>query len=159
MSEPYQAKKIPEHPWPAKRPVIAKVVAVTGLRLMKRGTWLIHPRTRALRTNDIVELTITDEQTAAPGIQINSVLYIGFIEVAQGGVVVAGDPVKIGRTVIGEVAGFSDIHYPNHLNVIAEGTEKFASKYIHPNKDAAIVKLGFELEDRVVFGKVTKTTK
>jgi hypothetical protein len=154
MTEPYKAKKIPYH-WNSspKRQVVGNIVALSGLRLTKRGTWLIHPRTRCCPISTVLELTVTDEAAVEPGNQVNSVLYVGFFEVSQGGIIVFGDPVKINGKMIGNVAGFSDIHCPNHLNVMVSGTEDFAAEYIEDAKDSTITKLKFKLEDEVVFGK------
>jgi hypothetical protein len=154
LTEPYKAKKIPDH-WntSSKRQVIGNIVALSGLRLTKRGTWLIHPRTRCCPKSSILELTVTDEKNIEPGSQVNSVLYVGFFEVSQGGIIVLGDSVKIKSKTIGTVAGFSDIHCPNHLNIMVAGTKEFATEYIEPTSDAAIVKMKLNLEDEVVFGK------
>lgn len=154
MAEPYKAKKIPDH-WKTapKRLVIGNIVALSGLRLTKRGTWLMHPKTRACPKNCILELTVTDEEEIVPGTQVNSVMYIGFLEITQGGVIVCGDPVKIQGKKIGTVVGFSDIHCPNHLNVMVAGTKDVATKYVEPSTDTSIVKMKFKLEDEVVFGR------
>jgi hypothetical protein len=154
MTEPYKAKKIPDH-WKTapKRGVVGNIVALSGLRLTKRGTWLMHPKTRACPKDCILELTITDEEGIEPGTQVNSVLYVGFMEVTQGGIVVCGDPVKIAGKALGTVVGFSDIHCPNHLNIMVHGTKAFAAKHIEPSSDTSIVKMKFKLEDEIVFGK------
>jgi hypothetical protein len=154
--EPYKAKKIPDH-WKTspKKNVEAKLIAVSGLRLEKRGTWLIHPRTRALRKYDIGELTLTNETKSEPGVQVNSVLYIGFFETEEGGVIVVGDPVKIGKKEVGTVAGFSDIHCPNHLNIMVKVSKEYAEKFILKTKDTSIAKLECKLHDPIVFGRTS----
>lgn len=154
MSEPYKMKKIPDH-WKTspKRMVMGNLVALSGLRLTNRGTWLMHPQTRACPKYSILELTITDEDSIGPGTQVNSVLYIGFLEVANGGIIVAGEPIRIQEMNIGSVAGFSDIHCPNHLNVMISGTKEFSSKFLVKSQNSMIVKMPFKLEDRVVFGR------
>lgn len=154
MAEPYKAKLIPEYSrLTPKKQVVGRLVAYGGLRLINRGTWLMHPRTRACPKNSIVELTITDEEGIEPATQVNSVLYIGFFEIIQGGMVVCDDPVTIQDKKVATVAGFTDIHYPNHLNIIATGTKQFAAKYVTPSEDASIVKMKFKLEDKAVFGR------
>ena len=80
-------------------------------------------------------------------------MYVGFLEVTQGGIVVCGEPVTIQGKKIGMTAGFSDIHCPNHLNIMVTGTKEFVKKHIAPSKDGSIVKMKFKLEDKVVFGK------
>ena len=152
--EPYQASKIPNH-WPdsLKRVVIGKFVAISGLRLKQRGTKLMHPRSRALPKSEIVELTATDDQAADPGSEVNSVLYIGFFEVQQGGIVVVGEDAQIGGETIGKITGFSDIHSPNHLNIILKGSREFISKFMDDSVDKTMVKLYLHLEDIVIFGQ------
>ncbi|MFW9853601.1 MAG: DUF6917 domain-containing protein [Candidatus Thorarchaeota archaeon] len=157
MAEPYESQKIPDH-WNSspKRAVLCRIVAISGLRLKQRDTWLMHPRTRTFPKFEIAEMTITDEELANPGHQINSVLYIGFLEVQQGGVVIAGDSVSISEKEIGVVGGFSDIHEPNHLNIMVKGNPDIIGKYITPYSDASVVKLDFNVEDEVVFGRHAK---
>lgn len=154
MSEPYKDKKIPDH-WESspKRQVVGNIIALSGLRLTNRGTLLMHPRTRAFPKFSIVELTVTDEDGIGPGALVNSVIYVGFLEVTGGGVIANGDPVRIQGKMIGSVAGFSDVHCPNHLNIIVIGTRDFASEYIESSTDASIVKTKFSIENRVVFGR------
>jgi len=154
MAEPYKAKKIPDH-WKTspKTQVKGKLVAISGLRLEGRGTWLMHPRTRACPKNAILELTVTDEEGIEPGLQVNSVTYIGFMEVTTGGIVVTGDTFTIDGKDIGIVAGFSDIHCPNHLNIMITCNKKFVDEYIEKSTDGTITKLNFQLYDEVVFGK------
>ena len=152
MSEPYKDRQIQDH-WkitPTKR-VIGQLIAMTGLRLTSRGTWLIHPRTRACPKHCIIELTISDEKDIHPGTKINSVVYLGFAEITDGGLVVHGQSVTIGGELIGHVGGFSEIHYPNHLNIIVSACEEFASEYMHPNGNATNVKLNYKLGDKVIF--------
>lgn len=111
----------------------------------------MHPRSRALPKHTIVELTATDEQQAAPGGEVNSVLYIGFFEVEQGGIIVAAEGVNIAGTDIGHIAGFSGIHEPNHLNVLVKANEPFISEYMRHTDDRTMVSLDFSLEQRVEF--------
>jgi hypothetical protein len=98
-----------------------------------------------------VELTATDEQQSGPGSKVNSVLYIGFFEVGQGGIIVAGESVSIEGLDIGRIAGFSGIHDPNHVNVIVRANDSFISKYMQDTSDKTMVSLDFSLEDTVQF--------
>jgi hypothetical protein len=154
MTEPYRAKKIPDH-WKTspKRKIVGTIIALSGLRLINRETWLMHPLTRCTPKDSIQELTVTNDKNAQPGQQVNSVLYIGFLEVTQGGVVAVGDPVMINKKVIGTVAGFSDIHAPNHLNIMVSGISKFNTEYLEHSLDATIVATKYKLNDEIVFGK------
>ncbi len=152
MVEPYKAKKIPDH-WKTapKKDVKGRIVAISGLRLEKRGTWLMHPRTRSLRKHDITELTVTDQDDAEPGVKVNSVMYIGFLEIEDGGVIVEGDRVLVAGEELGTVAGFSDIHCPNHLNIMVKTHEHYSEKNIQPYPDARIAKLDHKIKDDVLF--------
>ncbi len=152
MSEPYKNKQILDH-WkiaPTKQ-VVGQIIALTGLRLTNRATWVIHPRTRACPKNCIVEVTLTDETDIQPGTKINSVMYLGFLEMLQGGLVVIGQPVKVKGTLVGEVSGFSEIHYPNHLNIIISVTAEFAAENILPYSDADRANLKYKIGDELVF--------
>lgn len=153
MEEPYKEQKIPNH-WTGapKISVEGRIVAISGLRLTGRATELMHPLTRAFRKYDIGEITLTNEQSAIPGSQVNSVLYIGFVEIEVGGVVVSGDAVRIGGKNIGSVIGFSDVHFPNHLNILVKASEEYSRKFIRAYADMAMVKLEHSLDDRVIFG-------
>lgn len=154
MTEPYKAKKIPDH-WKTSRKtqVKGKLVAISGLVLKGRGTWLMHPRTRACPKNTILELTVTDDEGMEPGTQVNSVVYIGFMAVETGGIVVSGDTFTLAGNEIGIVAGFSDIHSPNHLNIMITCNQKFIDEYVTKSKDGTITKLNYQLDDEVVFGR------
>ncbi|MGY5881418.1 MAG: hypothetical protein RTV31_14295 [Candidatus Thorarchaeota archaeon] len=151
--EPYKAKKIPNH-WPTseKRSVVGKMVAISGLRLHHRGTKLIFPRSRSFPKYTIVEITLTDEQDVEPGDTVDSVLYLGFFEVVTGGIVVAGQLVKIEGAEIGTVAGFSDVHEPNHLNLLVQANQSMIQSYMTDTSDASMVKTKLHLEHEVVFG-------
>lgn len=150
--EPYEAEKIPNH-WPTsqKKSVIGKMVAISGLRLNKRGTKLMHPRSRSFPKYSIVEITLTDDGDANPGYTIDSVLYIGFFEVISGGIIVVGQSVSINSMIIGEVTGFSDVHEPNHLNILVLGNEHMKKRYLTNSKDRTIVKMDFQLDHEIIF--------
>jgi len=120
--EPYAGSLDPNAIYTGVRPVKARVVAVLRLELDDRKLQLIVQKSRALREGDIVEMAVTDEPGAAPGAEVNSVGYLGFVEITQGGVVLTGEEVSVtadgNRGVIGNVVGFDETHIPNHMNVI-----------------------------------------
>ncbi|NHI84365.1 MAG: hypothetical protein EAX81_08705 [Candidatus Thorarchaeota archaeon] len=152
MSEPYKDKQIMDH-WkivPTKK-VVGHLIALTGLRLTNRVTWIIHPRTRACPKYCIIELTVTDETDIQPGTKVSSVVYLGFAEITVGGLVVTGQTVTIQGVPIGKVVGFSEIHYPNHLNIIVSANEAFASDYLLSIENASNANLRYKLDDQVVF--------
>ncbi|MHA1977794.1 MAG: DUF6917 domain-containing protein [Candidatus Hodarchaeales archaeon] len=160
MVEPYKSNLIPDH-WQTapRRTIKGKLVAISGLRLKQRDTWLIHPRTRVFSKYSIAELTVTDEKSVNPGSNINSVLYIGFLEIQKGGVVIAGDIVALDGREIGNVRGFSDIHVPNHINIMVEGNREYLDKFVTPYQNSSIVDLELKIEDDVSFRRNSKISK
>lgn len=100
---------------------------------------LIAPFSRGVLANEIHELMLTEEQGAGPGKTVNRVRIIGFLEVETGGIILLGDEVFIAGNRVGEVAGFSVTHMPNHMNIVIK-VEKLAK----PN---------LKLEDKVVISK------
>ncbi|MFO7837069.1 MAG: hypothetical protein R6V83_10450 [Candidatus Thorarchaeota archaeon] len=156
--EPYENNKIPDH-WPssAKRSVVGKIIAVSGLRLLGRGTELIFPRSRSFPRHSIAEITFTNQNGVVPGNTVDSVLYLGFLEVVTGGIIVVGQPVDIGSTEIGKVVGFSDIHEPNHLNILVSGEGGQYKHIMESAMDGTVVTLDIKLNDDVIFGKDAAT--
>jgi len=90
----------------------------------RRGLKLIPSYTRVLLVNEIHELIITDEKEAGPGKEVNSIGYLGFIEVKKGGVIAVGDRVSLEGKIIGKIAGFDETHMPNHQNIIIKSERK-----------------------------------
>jgi hypothetical protein len=110
-----------EEPFVAKRTVEARVVCVLDARSERRGMQLeIHP-SRAVRAGEIHELALTCDPLAGPGILVDQVAYVGFVEIVRGGVILAGDEVALGEHHLGEVVGFDHTHLPNHMNILARG--------------------------------------
>lgn len=129
-----------EFPYSAVRPVQGRLVCILDARSVRRGMQLeIHP-SRALCTGEIHELALTDEAGAAPGGRVERVSYVGFVEIAQGGVVVAGEAVTVGARELGRVIGFDCTHFPNHMNILIRGAPWQTGK-----------DMGAELEDQVRF--------
>lgn len=126
---------------PVRRPLEARLVGVLNNRNDGRGLSLITTHTRVVRRYDIHELILTDEQQAAPGGTVGGVHYIGFVEFAEGGGILAeGDLVNVGGNVIGTIAGFDESHFPNHYNVVIKGPRRITG-----------VELGQQPGDPVVF--------
>ena len=128
-----------KNPYYAKRSVKGQLVVVLDGTYEERGLSLIKPPSRALRAGEIHELIVTDE-SAQPGIKVNNIAYVGFIEVTIGGVIVVGDEVHVGNKVIGKIAGYDETHMPNHLNIVLNGERS-------PGKERGLV-----LEEEVVIG-------
>ncbi len=118
--DPYESGMVKKDVFVRKRVVVGKLVALTDLTLESRGLRLIAPPSRALLTNEIHELIITEEKSAGPGATVNGVLVVGFFEVMVGGIVVVGDEVSIGNVPIGEIAGYDITHMPNHMNIVVK---------------------------------------
>jgi hypothetical protein len=110
-----------DFPYVAVRPVQGRLVCILDARSERRGMQLeIHP-SRALRAGEIHELALTDDAGAAPGVRVDRVAYVGFVEIGQGGVVVAGERVTLGRRELGQVVGFDCTHFPNHMSILIRG--------------------------------------
>jgi hypothetical protein len=103
----------------------------------------IYP-SRAVRAGEILELALTEDPGAGPGARVDQVAYIGFLEVSQGGVILIGDTVILGKRELGEVVGFDYTHFPNHMNIIIRGSTRETGHG-----------LGVNLEDLVVFAPTT----
>lgn len=122
--DPYKAGMFKKSPYASKVPIKATLSVILDEKLDQRGLELMSPPSRAVLRNEIHELIMTDEETAGPGQQVNRIAYLGFMEIQEGGVVVAGDTVKLGDKVIGEIAGFDPTHLPNHLNIVIRSTDR-----------------------------------
>jgi hypothetical protein len=103
---------------PRKRTVRGVLVKLLTHTREDRGMQLMDVQTRALLRAEIHELVTTDQDTAAAGDAIDRVGFLGFAEIAAGGIVERGDRVLAGERPIGTVLGFDDCHFPNHLNVL-----------------------------------------
>ena len=140
MSDPYACNMFGAfNPYYAKQPVIGRLVVVLDGVYENRGLELIKPPSRALRQAEIHEL-ISTEEAAQPGSKVDSIAYLGFFEVTQGGIIVTGDPVTIGGKALGEIAGYDETHMPNHLNIVMTGSKT-------PGKD-----FGLSVTNEVIIG-------
>lgn len=118
MADPYARNLVNRSFYHAKSAIRTKVVVVLTGALENRGLELIKPISRAFPKGTIIELIGTDEQDAAPGGNVQRIAYLAFVELADGGVIVAGDAVTAKGIQIGAIAGFDDTHMPNHQNTI-----------------------------------------
>lgn len=139
MTDPYRAGLFSENPYAAKRDVLGRLVVILRGKLENRALELIVPISRAVKKNEIHEIIITDQIEAAPGKVVNSISYVGFLEVASGGVLVAGDEVISSGRVLGKIAGFDETHLPNHLNIVLLSSTR-------PDG----VELGLKLESEII---------
>lgn len=100
----------------SNRDVRGRIVTVLRGVTDRRGLALTEVRSRAVPRHAIHELMTTDED-AAPGKSADRVALLGFFEVEAGGVILVGDEVYCGTTLLGVVAGFDETHMPNHQNI------------------------------------------
>jgi hypothetical protein len=123
--DPYVNKLLSaDMPCSEKSPVTGRMKCVLHARAEQRGLELAPFPSRALLKNEIHELILTLEETASPGKVVNRIAYVGFFEVADGGILWAGDEVYINGERIGTLAGYDLTHFPNHFNIVikSQGT-------------------------------------
>lgn len=117
MSAPYDFKKITPSVYGDRRPVEGETVALLHISFDDRGLKLIETKSRTVKRYEIHELMITDED-AAPGGGADRVRAIGFFEITESGLIVAGDEVFIEDRRLGTLVGYDVTHMPNHINVV-----------------------------------------
>jgi hypothetical protein len=118
MADPYERQLVNRSFYHSKSPIRGRVVTVLQGQLENRSLQLIKPISRTFPAGTIIELIATDEPGAVPGGTADRIAYIAFVELLDGGVLLAGDPVLIGGREIGRIAGYDDTHMPNHQNTI-----------------------------------------
>jgi hypothetical protein len=116
--EPYDPDLITSSVYGDRRPITGEIVALLHITFEERKLELITARSRGLRSGEIHELMITDEEGAAPGGGVDRVSAIAFFEVLNGGLAVVGDEVTIASSFLGKVAGYDLTHMPNHMNIV-----------------------------------------
>ena len=124
--DPYQGRILNNlnEPFFKKRDVLLEIVVVLRGKLDERGLQLIAPPSTAVNENEIHEMIITDDPNAHPGQTVNSIAYLGFVEVKKGGVLLYKDEVIYNNNIIGHIVGFDESHMPNHLNIIISSNER-----------------------------------
>jgi len=153
--EPYKQGLIPNH-WKYGKinPIKGRIIVVSGLRIIHRNLDLIFPRTRSLKKYDIVEISVINTENICKGNKINDLLYIGFFEVLEGGQAIVNENITINGVNIGKIFGFSDIHYPNHLNIILK-SKKWHDKTVQEslkvfNSNSYIYNLNINIGDEII---------
>ncbi|MFA5834447.1 MAG: hypothetical protein WDA22_13300 [Bacteroidota bacterium] len=124
MADPYETKLVNQNFYHSKVDIKGNIVAVLDGMLDHRALHLIKPPSRAFPTGTIIELIGTDEDEAGPGTTVNTIAYIAFVELTNGGVLLQGDPVYCHSQLIGTIAGYDDTHMPNHQNTIVKMKER-----------------------------------
>ncbi len=138
--EPHGAGILDKYPYAAKSDVTGRLVCLLDARSEERGMELILHPSRALCTNEIHELAVTDDLAAAPNRTVDRVAYLAFFSVEEGGVVLVGDKVEVAGNEIGEVVGFDVTHAPNHLNVLLKVGQRRTG-----------VELGLQVGESIIF--------
>jgi hypothetical protein len=124
MGDPYKSKLTSKDFFHSKVEVKGRVAVVLKGSLKNRGLNLIAPISRVFKKYDVIELIATDEVSAVPGGNVDSISYIAFVEIMNSGVILVDDPVLCNGIEIGKIAGYDDTHLPNHQNVIVKVAEK-----------------------------------
>lgn len=146
--DPYTSGLINDRPSFEHRPIRTAVVAVLEAHRRGRGLKLIPQRTRCIRRGEIHELLVTNEGDAVPGSQVDTVASVAFVEFQAGGVIVEGDGVFHGETLVGFVVGFDETHCPNHMNIVFRSAEPKSGR-----------ELGLRLDAEIEFRAAEATTK
>lgn len=100
----------------AKRTVRGALVKVLIHRRDDRGMRLEPHAARCVRAGEVHELVTTDHDVTCA--RIDRVGFLGFAELAVGGVLDRGDLLCIAGRPIGAVLGFDACHFPNHYNIL-----------------------------------------
>ena len=103
-----------------RRRTVGHLVSVLSRKHRGRDMLLEAYRTRAVVVGEIHELVVTNQSNCNPGDTVSDVAYIGFFEVLVGSIVALGDSVWANERLLGTVAGFDIVHFPNHLNIVIE---------------------------------------
>lgn len=138
MIDPYKAGMFKTNPYFRKKPLKGNLVVVLDGKYEERGLKLIDQPSRCLLKHEIHEIIATDE-SSKPGDIVNKIAYIGFFAVKEGGVVVAGDEVRIGGKIIGKILGFDETHMPNHYNIVISCNERISGKERNLGLDDEII--------------------
>ncbi|MFZ7103521.1 MAG: DUF6917 domain-containing protein [Peptococcaceae bacterium] len=121
--DPYQAGLFKKNPYAKKKNIKGRLVVVLDGKLDGRNLKLMTPISRVLNKYEIHELIFTDEKEAGPGKKVDNIAYLGFFEVEEGSVMVAGDELYLAGKLTGHIAGFDETHMPNHLNIVIKTRE------------------------------------
>jgi hypothetical protein len=146
--EPHGTGILDKYPYAAKSDVVGKTVCVLDARSEERGMQLMLHPSRAVCRGEIHELAVTDDTRASPESTVDRVAYVAFFSVEEGGIVLLGDKVEVNGTELGELVGFDDTHFPNHLNLLVR------------NKDPKTgTELGLRPGDPIIFSFRSRPSK
>lgn len=115
--DPYEAHLVSRNLKIFKAPLAAYPIGILTNTANGRNLRLINPASRAIRAEEVHELTCTVEDRGL-GEVVNDVGYLAFIKFPESGVVARGDLLQVDSNELGEVLGFNEVHAPNHINII-----------------------------------------
>lgn len=121
--EPHGTGILDKYPYAAKSDVVGKIVCVLDARSEERGMQLMLHPSRAVCRGEIHELAVTDDTRASPQSTVDRVAYVAFFSVEEGGIVLVGDKVAVNGSELGELVGFDNTHFPNHLNLLVRNKD------------------------------------
>jgi len=94
------------------------LIAVLDAHATNRAVRLSRPDSRILERDDVFEVMLCNANAVTSARTIDSVGYLGFVEVSRGGLIEQGDFMELSGRILGTIAGFDTTHAPNHLNVV-----------------------------------------
>jgi hypothetical protein len=121
-----------------KRTVRGALVKVLTHHRTDRGMRLEEHAARCVRRGEVHELVSTDQWEPRPGARIDRVAFLGFAELACGGVIDRGDLVSIGDTQVGTVLGFDACHLPNHYNILIHTPTPVSGRDLRLSPEASV---------------------
>lgn len=140
--DPYIDKLLnQELPCREKSDVVGNINCILHAKAEQRGLELAPFPSRAVLKNEIHELILTVEE-AAPGKRVDRIVYLGFFEITAGGILWAGDEVRVNGKKLGNLAGYDLTHYPNHFNIIIKKSEPLQTGYemdLHPGAEIRFI--------------------
>ena len=122
----------------AKRTVRGALVKVLTHHRADRGMRLEEHAARCVRRGEVHELVSTDQWEPRPGARIDRVAFLGFAELACGGVIDRGDLVSIGDAQVGTVLGFDACHLPNHYNILIHTPTPVSGRDLRLSPEASV---------------------
>ena len=118
--------------------MIATIVKVLIHHRDDRGMLLEAYASRCVRRGELHEIVSTTHTDTTPGGRIDRVAFIGFAEIARGGVIDRGDSVMLRGVCLGTVLGFDACHFPNHYNILVSAGEPRSGRELALEPEAEI---------------------
>lgn len=118
-------------PYVDKRPVTGDLVCILRAASENRGMQLEAYPSRAVQRGEVHEIAVIDDAGISLGQTVSHISYLGFFEVTQGGVILAGDTLEIAGRSIGQVVGFDLTHAPNHMNIVVRVAKRVTGEELN----------------------------